>query len=169
MDWGRNTAQPYSLFRLTIGYTCYGFMPQDGHVSIPECTIYNRWYRLQEISYFRTPVTEALCSCLTLKEKHTEGVKEMLGNESDEGRGRGDNCVMSTCTVHRIPLRWPYRGLDGSMCGTYRRCFKTCVKLREEKHNLQCLVMEGRQYYIYGTAWDSVDRIYVVEQVTGVS
>lgn len=33
-------------------------------------------------------MTEALCSSLALKEKHTEGFKEMLGNESDEERGR---------------------------------------------------------------------------------
>lgn len=33
-------------------------------------------------------MTEYLCSSLALKEEHAEGVREMLGNESDEGRGR---------------------------------------------------------------------------------
>jgi len=42
----------------------------------------------RSVTYFRTPVTEALCSSLALKEEHTEGVKEMLGNKSDEGAER---------------------------------------------------------------------------------
>jgi len=39
-------------------------------------------------TYFRTPVTEALCSSLALKKEHTEGVREMQGSESDEGTQR---------------------------------------------------------------------------------
>jgi len=60
----------------------------DGHIFVPECTIYNRWYWLQEINYFKTPVTENLCSSLALKEERTESVREMLGNKSDEGTER---------------------------------------------------------------------------------
>jgi len=33
-------------------------------------------------------VIEALCSSLALKEEHTEGVREIQGNKSDEGTER---------------------------------------------------------------------------------
>ena len=124
-------------------------------------------------TYFRTPVTEALCSSLALKEEHTEGVREI---RVMKGQKSGENCVLRACTVHQILLRWPHQGLGCTMCGANRKCIQRCARQREEKHHLEDLVIEGKTVlHSHGFLKDSLGQCgqelssWTQDQVTGFS
>jgi hypothetical protein len=76
-----------------------------------------------------------------IKEEQTEGVKEMLGNKSDEGTERwrklcNENVYCTTTTAK----------MTTSGTGLY---IQNCARQREEKHNVEDLVIEGRHNYIH--------------------